>query len=39
MGLRLATVTGVALSDGGAWLFAPTVRAIEELNPSTGVHV
>ena len=41
MGLRYASVTGVArdgLSDGGAWLYATTVRAIEELNPSTGVQ-
>ena len=36
MGLRYATVTGVArddLPDGGAWLYAETVRAIKELNP------
>ena len=38
MGLRDATVTVVALSDGGAWLYATTVRAIRELNPSTGVE-
>ena len=34
MGLRYATVTGVAhddLSDGGARLYATTVRAIKEL--------
>ena len=40
MGLRDATVTGVArddLSDGGAWLYATTVRTIRELNRSTGV--
>jgi lipoyl synthase len=40
MGLRYATVTGVArddLSDGGAWLYATTVRTIRELNRSTGV--
>ncbi|OMC42759.1 lipoyl synthase [Mycobacterium sp. IS-1264] len=42
MGLRYATVTGVArddLDDGGAWLYAETVRAIKELNPSTGVEL
>src|SRR5213078_1839263 len=42
MGLRYATVTGVArddLPDGGAWLYATTVRAIKELNPSTGVEL
>ncbi len=36
MGLRYATITGVArddLPDGGAWLYAETVRAIHELNP------
>jgi hypothetical protein len=41
MGSRYVTVTGVAcddLSDGGAWLYATTVRAIKELNPSTGVQ-
>jgi lipoic acid synthetase len=41
MGLRYATITGVArddLSDGGAWLYAETVRAIHELNPETGVE-
>jgi len=41
MGLRYATVTGVArddLPDGGAWLYAETVRAIHELNPDTGVE-
>jgi lipoic acid synthetase len=40
MGLKYATVTGVArdaLPAGGAWLYAETVRAIKELNPSTGV--
>ena len=39
MGLRYSTVTGVArddLPDGGAWLYAETVRAIKELNPATG---
>src|ERR1700745_3240489 len=42
MGLRYATITGVArddLPDGGAWLYATTVRAIKELNPSTGVEL
>ena len=42
MGLRYATVTGVArddLPDGGAWLYAETVRTIKELNPSTGVEL
>jgi lipoic acid synthetase len=35
-------VTGVArddLPDGGAWLYAETVRAIKALNPSTGVEL
>lgn len=27
------------LPDGGAWLYAATVRAIKELNPSTGVEL
>jgi len=42
MGLRYATITGVArddLPDGGAWLYAATVRAIKELNGSTGVEL
>jgi lipoic acid synthetase len=42
MGLRYATVTGVArddLVDEGAWLYAETVRAIHELNPGTGVEI
>jgi lipoic acid synthetase len=42
MGLRYATVTGVArddLEDEGAWLYAQTVRAIHELNPGTGVEI
>jgi lipoic acid synthetase len=42
MGLRYATVTGVArddLADEGAWLYAETVRAIHELNPGTGVEI
>ena len=42
MGLRYATVTGVArddLPDEGAWLHAETVRAIHEMNPGTGVEI
>ncbi|MBE1497443.1 lipoic acid synthetase [Amycolatopsis lexingtonensis] len=42
MGLRYSTVTGVArddLSDGGAWLYAETVRQIHDLNPGTGVEL
>lgn len=42
MGLRYATITGVArddLEDEGAWLYAETVRMIRELNPETGVEV
>jgi lipoic acid synthetase len=42
MGLRYSTVTGVArddLSDGGAWLYAETVRRIKELNPQAGVEL
>ncbi|WP_016700200.1 lipoyl synthase [Actinoalloteichus spitiensis] len=42
MGLRYSTVTGVArddLPDGGAWLYAETVRQIHELNPGTGVEL
>lgn len=42
MELRYATVTGVArddLSDGGAWLYAETVRQIHALNPGTGVEL
>ena len=41
MGLRYSTITGVArddLDDGGAWLYAETVRKIHELNPNTGVE-
>ena len=41
MGLRYATITGVArddLADGGAWLYAETVNAIHRLNPDTGVE-
>jgi lipoic acid synthetase len=42
MGLRYSTVTGVArddLPDGGAWLWAETVRQIRALNPNTGVEL
>ena len=42
MGLRYATVTGVArddLPDEGAWLYAETVRHIRELNPDTGIEL
>ncbi|ETD33272.1 lipoyl synthase [Williamsia sp. D3] len=42
MSLRYATVTGVArddLDDGGAWLYAETVRAIRAVCPSTGVEL
>ena len=42
MGLRYATVTGVArddLPDEGAWLYAETVRLIREMNPECGVEV
>lgn len=42
MGLKYSTVTGVArddLEDGGAWLYAETVRKIHELNPETGVEL
>ncbi len=42
MGLRYATVTGVARDDqpdGGAWLYAETVREIHRLNPGTGVEL
>ncbi|MBB6172580.1 lipoic acid synthetase [Nocardiopsis mwathae] len=42
MELKYATVTGVArddLDDGGAWLYAETVRKIHELNPGTGVEL
>jgi len=41
MQLRYSTVTGVArddLPDGGAWLYAETVRQIHALNPGTGVE-
>ena len=42
MGLRYATVTGVARDDqpdGGAWLYAETVRQVHELCPGTGVEI
>ncbi|MCW2883933.1 MAG: lipoic acid synthetase [Streptosporangiaceae bacterium] len=42
MGLRYATVTGVArddLPDGGAWLYAETVRRIHESVPGCGVEL
>jgi lipoyl synthase len=42
MGLRYATVTGVArddLADGGAWLYAETVRAIHDAVPGCGVEL
>ena len=42
MGLNYATVTGVArddLPDGGAWLYAQTVRQIHDVNPGTGVEL
>jgi len=42
MGLHYTTITGVArddLPDGGAWLYAETVRQIHTLNPSTKVEL
>ena len=42
MGLRYATVTGVSrddLPDGGAWLYAETVRQIHRLLPGCGVEL
>jgi lipoic acid synthetase len=42
MGLRYATITGVArddLPDGGAWLYAETIRQVHDLNPGTGVEI
>lgn len=42
MGLKYSTVTGVArddLDDGGAWLYAETVRQIHAINPGTGVEL
>ena len=42
MGLKYSTITGVArddLADGGAWLYAETVRQIHALTPGTGVEL
>ena len=42
MGLRYATVTGVArddLQDGGAWLYAQTAREIHAAVPGCGVEL
>ncbi len=42
MGLRYATVTGVArddLDDGGAWLYAQTAREIHAAVPGCGVEL
>jgi lipoyl synthase len=42
MGLRYATVTGVArddLADGGAWLYAETAREIHRRVPGCGVEL
>src|ERR1700722_12694143 len=42
MGLRYATVTGVArddLPDGGAWLYAQTAREIHQAAPGCGVEL
>ena len=42
MGLRYATVTGVArddLADGGAWLYAQTCREIHQAVPGCGVEL
>jgi lipoic acid synthetase len=42
MGLRYATITGVArddLPDGGAWLYAETVRQIHKLRSDCGVEL
>jgi lipoyl synthase len=42
MGLRYATVTGVArddLPDGGAWLYAQTAREIHRAVPGCGVEL
>ncbi|HYO85564.1 MAG TPA: lipoyl synthase [Dermatophilaceae bacterium] len=42
MGLRYATVTGVArddLPDEGAWLYSETIRQIHAVNPGTGVEI
>jgi lipoic acid synthetase len=42
MGLRHAVITSVArdeLRDGGAGIWAETIRAVRELNPGTGIEV
>ena len=42
MGLNYATITGVArddLSDGGAWLYAETVRRVHAAAPGIGVEL
>jgi len=42
MGLKYATITGVArddLDDGGAWLYAETVRQIHAALPDCGVEL
>ena len=42
MGLRYATITGVArddLEDGGAWLYAETVRLVHEAVPGIRVEL
>ncbi|MGH3714819.1 MAG: lipoyl synthase [Micromonosporaceae bacterium] len=42
MGLKYATITGVArddLADGGAWLYAETVRQIHAALPGCGVEL
>jgi lipoic acid synthetase len=42
MGLRYATVTGVArddLDDEGSWLYAETIREIHRQAPGTGVEI
>ncbi|MEU5156923.1 lipoyl synthase [Glycomyces sp. NPDC021274] len=42
MGLKYATITGVArddLDDGGAWLYAETVRRIHAAVPGCGVEL
>jgi lipoic acid synthetase len=42
MGLRFAVITGVArddLPDGGAWLFAESIRQVREVLPGCGVEV
>ena len=42
MGLRYATITGVArddLEDEGAWLYAQTIREVHEMAPGCGVEM